>query len=1149
MGNGQSNASAAAAEHLKKWEAALTALEKMSVSNRQVMGRDRIYSGGLEEMRSGNEEGFESSMRGVCRSSQVSFSTTAGGSESPGPQHHQTQRQNQTPTENNGRSWGMNASCNMGNVSGADHSRGSLVGHYRSRQQIVEVRKVRRAFFKSYELKESNESHNTVDCGHFGSAAIALSYLLGGVQGCTDRRKRVTMEDIFFATHLPLHYLHSGVQTMEVMSDILREFIDVDNRFKNEYGLSVVHFDISPTVGQVDLGHNEVGDRQTRMQLHEFTKAIASDCEEQVQAVRIVNYDPYVLEQETFVDDFEDGDDVSALADSMRFGLKEKEKRFSKNNGGAYAIIVDVRYVVQLMVTLAEGVVEDQLYLRFFEVPAAALFKAMTVPLEHERARGFMRIFRRDSIPVMTPDEVRSMFSPELASGSVLGTTVKGTHASAISGHISPHIVAVAWALHLLGGVRADAHGYGNGLPVSDIIRSMKFPSEVFIDSSLPLGEVFKYAKSYIRGANLNYDVFIYPVLTKSSREDAVPTISVFELESILNDVIVANKDPDAPEHIMIIMYNANVAHNVLHVSKIPQWCVLSGYDKESQTAMLIDAHPKKFMKTWTCTLERLHKAMTSNGYLIFSKHRGTVPHVSLEGGDAWGGSHLFGGEPEVAPVGAMRRVESTVQRYLDLLQEQDSLGVGDKEEVEAFCFTTLPLSPTMIALTLTRLGHPATFEDVVNALPFEISSLMLRYFTLESMAVCLATYVESAQLNMSVVTYHTDRCIGDIPRIRFEEFRQLVKEAASDSRKALVTLFNANEIEVFGDSHPFGSTALVLHYNDASESVTMMDTNPNRFFRTWPVSLRTLFKAIHDKDTIHRRSGFLLLSRCTAPLGTPFPLEYTRETPLRMLPLRNIFHVSPSPHFQALSFVFAQLGYFYSPEEIFYEAYLQTMDDQRRRGTQAFAWRDVDVSLSVINKQIDTCFLAQICCMFVDSRHFAKGRSEMAAEGRGNKTVSTVQVEVIEHVVERDIDIILRDATRHGDNNTVLLLNYDTSIAHGVVDWGRSVALIKAYNPETKSVLLWEAEHTEFGMFWTVDVAKLIQIGDLLNKGRSPYGFVKFEKVARQMEQTQSVPAASHAVGDCDTEEALAGHVALRRNREVMMKFLFPSESGGSRS
>ncbi|RNF21320.1 hypothetical protein TcG_02971 [Trypanosoma cruzi] len=1125
MGSGQSSSDVAVEAHIKKWESALKELEQVARTNRGMMDQDRIYSnaGGLTDQRpSTGEDGLDPSSRGMRRSSQVSFGASAsasalvaGASQQQVPQvvlpQAPQQRPNQTSSEASPRTLTIGvsyaAAANNNSITDASKMASSTGQHTKhKRQQVLGIRKARMNFFKSYEIERPEEDASLMECSHFGATAVALSYLLGGEKGCKDRKKRVTVEDIFFAAHVPLHYLHGGVQGLPVMSDIIRDFISVDNRFKNEYGLSVMHFDISPTLGQVELGNNDVGDRQRRMQLPEFSKVITHDCEEETQLIRIVSYDPYVLQQETLVDAFDDEDEGhSALAASALINARHAAPLYGRNNRGAYAVIVDVRNVVQLMVTLAEGVVGESLHVKLMEVSAAALYKAMTIANSGGRSRGFIRIFRKDSVPVMTNDEVQSMFAPELSSGKVIGSTLQGIHASVVSTHISPHIVAVAWAMHLLGGVRPNSHGYGNGLPVSDIIRQMRFPADVFIDGSLPLGEVFRYAREYVRITNRNYNVAVYPVLTKISRDDAVPTISVFELESIIIDVQNANEDPEAPEHVVAIMYNANVAHNVLNISKDPQWCLLAGYDLETQMVLLIDAHSKKFMQTWTCPLDRLHKAMTSNGYIIFSKSREAASRNKSSESSTCGGSQVLGFVPEPALVGAPRRIASTVQSRLELLQEQESLGGGRTEVVKTFHFPSLPLSSTMIALALTKLGVPTTFEDVIMALPFEISSLMLRYFTVESLAVCLTTYIATVGLSMDVQTYHTDhRCGGD-PRILWEDFRNLVVESVKNTNRVLFVLFNKEKIEIFGASHPFGSTGIVVDYNSATESLTMMDSNPNSYFRTWPVSLKTLYEVLLDEDAKHRRSGCVTLTLREGRCKSCFPLQYTREFPLHILPVQNIFHVSPSPHFQALSFAFAQLGFFYSPEEIFYEAYLKTMADQRRRGSQAFAWRDVDVSLTVINKQIDARFLAQVCRMFIESRNPKKsskpGTLRRTSGGGGNASngksdADTIQVELLDDVELDDLPTILMDATRREDNKSVLLLNYDTTKAHDVDRWGRSVALVKSYNPETEMVELWEGEHAVFGLNFIVSLAKLIEIGDLQNEGRSAYGFVKLERV-----------------------------------------------------
>ncbi|RNF22910.1 uncharacterized protein Tco025E_02975 [Trypanosoma conorhini] len=1199
MGSGQSNSGLAVEAHLNKWESALSELEEVARANRRTLEQDRIYTntGGSTDQHPGaGEDALEPSLRGTHRLSQVSFGAStsaaaAGGQQQPPPPPPPppplsptslptatstttgatsataaaaaaSQRQNQTSTGANPRSTSVGvsyaAAAANNNSSNADVSKlASSTGLQpkHTRQQVLEIRKARMNFFKSYELERPEDDASLMECSHFGAAAVALSYLLGGEKGCKDRKKRVTVEDIFFAAHVPLHYLHGGVQGLPVMSDIIRDFIGVDNRFKNEYSLSVMHFDISPTLGQVELGNNDVGDRQRRMQLPEFSKAITHDCEEETQLIRIVNYDPYVLEQETLVDAFDDEDEGhTVLAASALVNARPAAHCYRPNNSGAYAVVVDVRNVVQLMVTLAAGVVGESLHVKLMEVPAAALYKAMTAVREGGRARGFIRIFRKDNVPAMTQDEAQIMFTPELSSGKVIGSTLQGIHASVVSTHISPHIVAVSWAMHLLGGVRPNSHGYGNGLPVSDIVRKMRFPADVLIDGSLPLGEVFRYAREYVRITNRNYNVAVYPVLTKISREDAVPTISVFELESIIIDVKNANEDPEVPEHIMAIMYNANVAHNVLNISNFPQWCLLAGYDVETQMVLLIDAHPKKFMQTWSCSLDRLHKAMTSNGYIIFSKSREAASRNKSSDSSTCGGSQVLGFVPDPGLVGAPRRIASTVQNRLELLHEQETLGGEHAEIIKTFHFPSLPLSSTMVALAMTKLGIFTTFEDVVMALPFEISSLMLRYFTVESLAVCLTTYIAAAGLSMDVQTYHTDRCCSGAPRLPWEDFKELVVESVQNPNRVLFVLFNKEKIDIFGASHPFGSTGIIVGYTAATESVMVMGSNPHSYFRSWPVPLRTLHEVLLDEDAKHRRSGCITLTRRDGPCESRFPLKYTRDFPLHILPVQNIFHVSPSPHFQALSMAFAQLGFFYSPEEIFYEAYLKTMADQRRRGSQAFAWRDVDVSLTVINKQIDARFLAQVCRMFIESRNPTKSSTKGTlkrtsgggAGGDGAGDADTIQVELLEDVELDDLDTILMDATRREDNNSVLLLNYDTTKAHDVEQWGRSAALVKSFNPETEMVELLEGEHAVFGLVFTVNLAKLIEIGDLHNEGRSAYGFVKLERVK---ERTVPKRLALMKGPDPDDEEPLNGAAvpalhhgngtAQRRNREMVARFL----------
>lgn len=1113
MGTGQS---AQLQEHLKKWESALGDLESIAATNRRLLEQDRIYGEATRD---------EELERGAGRraSSLVFFNqspngptpTTAadasGGNSVSGRARSSHNSPETRLVEAKAISF-SNIGSGLGQMGGAEagRSQGSFSGHQKhTRAQSQEIRRSRMRLFKSYELKVGAESGGMMECSHFGALAVALTYLLGG----KDRRGRVTVEDIFFAAHVPLHFLHTSPPHLPVMTDIVRDFLDVDNRFKGEYTLETVHFDILLSVGQVDLGPNDVGDRQTRMQLTEFRRLLTQDVEDETQVVCLVNYDPYVLEQEMLVDAFDDDDEMNQLATSVLGNTVKHHRSYTPLNDGAYAVIVDIRNAVQLMVTIAEGVVSDSLNVKLTEVPAAALFKAMMSAEEGHRARGFIRIFKRDAIPDITHDEIKLFWTPELCSGKVLGSTKEGEASSAISHHITPHIVAISWALHLLGGTLHDQHGYGRGLPVSDIIRVMKFPADVYLDGNLPLEQVHGYAVEYLKRTHRPYVVNLYPVLTKISREDAVPSISVFDLESILLDVHNCNEDPEAPEHVMVIMYNACVGHNILYVGDQNQWCVLAGYDQETQTALLIDSHPKTFSRTWTCPLDRLHKAMTGTGYMVFSKTSATARPASqqhISGNVSNHSNNQSDSSPSITSnvercVGAPLSMAPMVQARLELIDAQKHLGnhwTQPQSALQTFQFPSLPVMPTIVATAVSRLGPFTTFDDVIHRLPFAISSVTIRAFTLEALHVCMIEYLRVAGLGdqIHVTVNHGEHNQNGEESLPLATFRSLLETSQSTHRddSVLIVHFDATLLQVSGATAPFGTLGVVVGYDKELSSVVISDCNPNSYLRTWAVSVTQLHQALCDTQlTVKPRMwGCLVVSKVGTSDIPQFPAAYTRNFLLELLPVKSIFHVSPSPHFQGMSLAMAQLGSFFSPEEIFYEAYLKTMNDQRLRGSQAFAWRDVDISLSVINKGIDATFMAKVCRQFLGSRESA-GQQQRSGY---------LHVDVMEDIDgEAGLDALLKESTSSTDS--VLVLNYDTEKAHHIPNLGRSVALVKSYDPEKKIVELWEAEFALFGLSLYFTVEQLVGLSGIDCHGPTPYGFVRFAKRDTQQQQQRRLP------------------------------------------
>jgi hypothetical protein len=1144
MGSGSS---AEVDAHLRKWESAVNDLQTLCGTHRRAIDSDRVVTppasafAGSQQQNDGNgsdsnhnnnpasggsngkhnDEGNESE-RSLRRraSSLVSF----GGKlpvplptgQDGGVVPHLTPRGSTAnviaPHESS------NAMFADSTPSKKDSSHNASMKHH-SRQQVLELRKKRNAVFQSYECPEGVDFDNVegaLNCNHFAAVALALSSLLGGGKDNADRRTRVTVEDIFFAAQVPLHMLHAPPPPLTVMGDIIREFMDVDNRFKDQYNIEALHLDIAPTLGQVELGANDVGDRQFRVQLPDFRKQITHDIEEESDVIRVVNYDPFVLEQGLMVES-DDGTVTQSASQSFNanaFGLNPAAaSKYQPKNDGAYAVLTDARNAVQPMVTLTEGVMSDTLFARIKEVPAGQLFKAMASHTGAPRAKGYIRISKRNAktgiattaseesaaatAAARLVDDVQLFFTPELCSGKVLGTNVDGCHAGAIAPFIAPHIVACAWAMHLVCGIRPNTHGHGKGLPVSDIIRTLRLPAGVVVNTSdLALDQVYLYFQEYLKRKLMDGNITLgfYPVLTKISREDAVPTISVFDLESILIDVKSGNEDPEQPQNVMLIQYNADVAHNVLGIASLSQWCVLVGYDDDTQTARLIDANAKTFSQSWTCPLDRLHKAMTGYGYLMVARPRESNNNnnnttTSSRSSTPSTATNPFG-------IGSLRHIASTVQHRLDLVKEQQQQ-TGNLFEPTAiparlrtFSYPDRPFALTTMSLAVLQLtGVNTTLEDLIHRLPYDVNSILNKRLPLECVKICLDRVLTSMGFEgqTEVKVHHFDRHTTGKLTFPIKQFTALLNtHVPSDSNDndpamqnhTMIVSFDRSQIQVHGTSNPFGSTAIVVSFHEEESTVTLMDANPSVYLRMWTAPLETLHRAMQNlPGDGHRLNGAVILTKsAAAPATGAAPKPASRVFDLSVAPVQNIFHVSPSPQVQGLSLAFAQLGYFFTPEEIFYEAYLKTVSDQRRRGSQAFAWRDVEVSLAIVNKKIDARLMTLVSKKFIESRK-----------------LTGLTVEQVDDIDIEELGKVLTEATNSKD--TVLMVNYNTQNVHGLSNMGSSVALVQSYDEPTEMITLVDAEYTLFGWTWKANLAQLIEAADLDNEGSSPYGLVRITR------------------------------------------------------
>lgn len=1125
MGNGASSADVE--QHLRKWESAVNDINALCQSHKRQLGVMDHSHGASEGHVRGNlaaedaEGDPDRSLRGR-RASSISFNnrpkvegdnvvvlgsgdTTDRGGEArtPGKPIEFLATSEGTPKDKHGA---------------AKHNR----------QQLIDARKARTALFKTYVDVPIASVVNKLACDHFATVAIALSTALGGSATATDRKLRVTVEDIFFAAHVPLHLVHKEGLCLTELYDIVREFVDVDNRFK-KYQVEVLYLDIAPVTGQVEIGSNEVGDRQSKLQLPQFLKTVQHELDESTNSVMVFNYDPFVLEQETTMDVEDDeeeeesssqnGAPISArgvagllsatnndpLMTSVMFAAaKGKKPRYAQNNKGAYAAAVEYRNSVSTMITLCRGVTDEKLHGELEEVPINSLYKAMTSHGAGERARGYLRISKiqggdeadgTTSIAQETPNEdLELFFTPELASGKVIGSLAKGIHAHAVSTSFSPHIVAFAWSLHLINGASKETQNYGSGLPIADIIRVMNLPSDIYINCDLTLDQVYLYAEAYLNKKKYDkqFTLSYHPVLTPIAREGAAPTISVFDLESILIEIKGLNDNKDAPSSIMIIQYNAEVAHNVLGISSTSQWCILAGYDSATQMATMIDANMITFSGKWSVPLDRLHKAITTYGYL----------QLTRVGANGKLGKSLDSSRSSTPSYARSDRPQhSAVQNRVEMVKSAVLLDY--KETIHTFTFPPKPFALTLLALSLSQLGiSESTFDSIIAKLPFHPSTVLDGHFGLSALLICYGKYLNSLGklnwFNFKATYFDPER------RPTEKDFVDLMRQALATSNaegKSLMVLhYDHKAIKILGSREPFGDYGILTDLT--GDSVTVTDVNPNRFYRTWQVPISMMYAAICHRSHVSRRSrGVITVTHLSKEAEPPKP-TYSRSLTLTTAPIQNLFLVSPSPQIQALSIAFAQLGHFHSPEEIFYEAYLKTMEDQRRRGSQAFAWRDVDVSLAILNRKIDMKVMALVARKFIESRK---------VQNLTANHLSDVEVE--------QLPVMLEEACSDSADH-VLLLNYDAAQVHGLKNMGSSVAIVKSFDAETTEVTMFDCEYCLFGLEWKVSLEKLATAADLDNAGASKFGFVVI-KAQHQEKRSAGIGLAGAKATDGSAPQA----------------------------
>ena len=386
-----------------------------------------------------------------------------------------------------------------------------------AREKIANIRAQRRAFFSAFETPCAAKGSSHMRCTHFGVAVMALSFL-----GST----RVTLDDLFFAAQLPLKYVMHSAMTLAELYDVVTEFISHDKRFgAANYVADVTHMDTSIASGEVGHGYlaMETSHRRVVETVSDIREGIIEECAT-MSDVRIVNFDQTVMEHGlVLLEDDDSGDDSEGGIVNMvispsvqRMKANCVNTRSSSNSQGTFAVVADYN-AAQHLVFMSTAALDTDVHALCTEAPLSTLYKAMCKGNGYvNRPRGYIRI-RRRSLPLV----------PRALPSSVIPTDLR-----TLSKVIAPHLISIAYALHILRPEKATT------VLLSDIIRTVRIPFDFFSTRQVRLGVLRDVLTSYLdaKGISGEYAVQMDTISTVLCREDSQTTLSIIGLEAILRD-------------------------------------------------------------------------------------------------------------------------------------------------------------------------------------------------------------------------------------------------------------------------------------------------------------------------------------------------------------------------------------------------------------------------------------------------------------------------------------------------------------------------------------------------------------------------------------------------------------------------------------
>eukprot|EP01062_Namystynia_karyoxenos_P003599 TRINITY_DN1129_c0_g1_i1.p1 TRINITY_DN1129_c0_g1~~TRINITY_DN1129_c0_g1_i1.p1 ORF type:complete len:1217 (+),score=433.21 TRINITY_DN1129_c0_g1_i1:174-3824(+) len=969
-----------------------------------------------------------------------------------------------------------------------------------NRQEMMRCRKFRKDFFDYY-MTEECDPHTSIQCGYLGNICAALSYLLcsqGG--GQLQPKNFVTVEDIFFTCHLPLHYVVNPSISLPELYDIAREFVEHDPRFRDAIRVEVCHMDPVLVDGEVEQGEyaNDTGDRGPPS-LAAFRKHIEEDMQG-THGITVYNFDPFIVEQSKLhVDDTDsEGDEEeqketpgeqpvapydgnvtsgpgSATTDHAPshtlpnqclavYKSQEKPKtKFQRRNRGWFSLGIEYNSAQHLM-TLADAQIDTEVHLKQNEAPLTALYRACCA---RDRVNGRLRGFVRFSLvakaaPLKEEEELesRELFVPDL----YLGKGPHGIPLSSVDGHISLHIVAFAYAVHLIQGLTSDEAG--QGVNCKDICNRMDFPLAAILNFPMSLVQAHAYFQAYLAKSGLSEKMYsvVQPIEKKVDTDDAPPTMSIMDFESVLIQVGERSLDSTQPNCVMVLSFDVGCAHNTLGLgTKESHYGVLMSYDQDKQMVAMLDVTPKKYSRMWFTSLMRLHKAVVGKGYILLYRRN----QVDDDGAPM---TDITVGRQDTAVRLKLSSATLPVQM--------------SNEYIHAFEFPPRPMCVTPLAVAFNRLGKYCMVRDIVNYIDVDPSFIVSDHVAIRDVARIANNYLNKNNLvdSWSVEVQNFDTKRDGTPRVTLEAFEEKLKAVVADKDCVMIVQCSRAVLNAHG-SGVGGEYCLIVEYNPDTQRVVVADVNPQIWFRHVALPLSWLYRGACEKDAVSiRERGWLIIRKGPTP---PY-LRYSRGRDINFLrvPSAQPFRLPQAVHLSAISFALSTLeSPPCSPEEVFYTSFTCLSGERFRRGSAIFPWQQLKISLHDLKERMTVGAVATMCTKFEEARgHLLKG------------------VTVVGQSREEFL-VAVTESCKQEDPPYMLMVVYRSELVHDIkldadsINWETGCGLIKYFDPETRMVTVADCCPTRYGDFWEVTLDTLYDAADLVSADKEDNGLVRIEK------------------------------------------------------